>query len=401
MALESNRRARVQPPSPFTQREVERARRYHRPLYRAMLVDLALGVALLAVLSFGALGDRLYVRLSGLAWWVRTPAFTAVVLSILFVVRLPLSYWRSYVHEKQWGLSTQALSGWVSDRAKGMAVALVLTSGVMLGFIGLARAFPEAWPAMVAPGGAVLVLVFSFVVPVVFEPIFNRFAPVSDEALASDLRALADRAGVPIRDVLVADASRRTNKENAYVSGLGPSRRVVLYDTLLSAADRREVSLIVAHELGHRRMRHVAHGTVIGMAGMVVGSLVLWRLLSITAVLHAAGAGGAGDPRVVPFVLLTGAAMQLAGAPFESALSRRWESAADRFSLELIGDLATFERSHRDLATANLIDLDPPRIVYRMFFTHPTPQERIAAARKWAADGALSLSAEPRRPTTM
>jgi STE24 endopeptidase len=201
---------------------------------------------------------------------------------------------------------------------------------------------------------------------------------------------------VPIRDVLVADASRRTKRENAYVSGLGPSRRVVLYDTLLSAADRHEVSLIVAHELGHRRMRHVARGTVMAMAGIVVGSLVMWRLLSTTVVLHAAGAAGAGDPRVVPFVLLTGAAMQLAAAPFESALSRRWESAADRFSLELIGDLATFERSHRDLATANLIDLDPPRIVYRMFFTHPTPPERIAASRRWAAE----LRLAPLPPTT-
>jgi STE24 endopeptidase len=389
-------RSLAQLPELFSPEEIERARRYHRPLYWSVLVDLALGVALLAVLSFSALGDRLYAGLSGLAWWVRTPAFTAAVLSIAFVLRLPLSYWRSYVHEKRWGFSTQSLWGWVADRAKGMAIGLVLTSGVVLGFIGLARAFPQAWPTMVAPGGAVLVLVLSFVAPVVFEPIFNRFAPVSDEGLASDLRALADRAGVPIRDVLVADASRRTKRENAYVSGLGPSRRVVLYDTLLSAADRHEVSLIVAHELGHRRMRHVARGTVMAMAGIVVGSLVMWRLLSTTVVLHAAGAAGAGDPRVVPFVLLTGAAMQLAAAPFESALSRRWESAADRFSLELIGDLATFERSHRDLATANLIDLDPPRIVYRMFFTHPTPPERIAASRRWAAE----LRLAPLPPTT-
>src|SRR5204862_2530403 len=131
----------------------------------------------------------------------------------------------------------------------------------------LARAFPQAWPLVAAPGAAVIVLVLGLLAPVVLEPVFNRFAPLDDEALSADLRALADRAGVPIRDVLVADASRRTSKENAYVSGLGRTRRVVLYDTLLGRADPPQLRLVVAHELGHRRARHVAKGTLLAMAG--------------------------------------------------------------------------------------------------------------------------------------
>ena len=142
--------------------------------------------------------------------------------------------------------------------------------------------------------------------------------------------------------------------------------------------------LVSAHELGHRRLRHVAQGTLVGMAGMVAGVLVLWGLLSSHAVLGAIGAAGPGDPRVIPFVLLAASLMQLLGAPFESALSRRWETDADRFSLELTHDLQVFEESHRDLATSNLIDLDPPRWLYVMMFSHPTPPERIAAARRWA-----------------
>src|SRR5205085_9915599 len=129
-----------------------------------------------------------------------------------------------------------------------------------------------------AAAGATLVLVLSFVAPVVLEPLFNRFRPL-DGALADDLRRLAERAHVPVRDVLVADASRRTRKVNAYVSGIGRTRRVVLWDTLLERAGTPELRLVVAHELGHRRDRHVLKGTLLAMAGAVVAVLVVWAVL--------------------------------------------------------------------------------------------------------------------------
>jgi STE24 endopeptidase len=246
--------------------------------------------------------------------------------------------------------------------------------------------------------GLGLVLVLSFVAPVLLEPIFNRFAPLSDREMANDLRALADRAEVPVREVLVADASRRTTKENAYVSGLGKTRRVVLYDTLVARGEPRQVGLVVAHELGHRRYRHVMKGTLLAMLGMAGGVLSLWALLESHAVLRAVGAVSAGDPRVVPFVLLVAGGLQTLAMPFESALSRRWETEADRFSLELTGDLPTFEESFRSLAKANLSDLDPPRALYLLAFSHPTPAERIANGRTWAQEA--QVSTVPIRPTT-
>lgn len=211
----------------------------------------------------------------------------------------------------------------------------------------------------------------SFLAPVVLEPIFNRFRPVDDPVLAGDLRRLAERAGVPVRDVLVADASRRTRKHNAYVSGLGRTRRVVVYDTLLQRDDTRELRVVVAHELGHRRLRHVAQGTVLAVAGAVVAVVVLWAVLGERA----------ADPREAPFVLLVASWLELAAAPAAAALSRRWEREADRFSLELTGDPGGFEGAFRSLARANLLDLDPPRALYLLLFTHPTPPERIAMAR--------------------
>jgi STE24 endopeptidase len=300
------------------------------------------------------------------------------------LLRLPASYWRGFVREHRWGFSTQSRGGWVTDRLKALGVGWAVSAVLLLAFVGLARALPDGWPWAAAAAAAAFVLLVAFVAPVVLEPLFNRFRPLEDASLAGELRALARRAGVPIREVLVADASRRSRKENAYVSGLGATRRVVLYDTLLGRAEAGEVLLVAAHELGHRRLRHVATGTAVGMAGMVVGVWVLWALLRWHAVLSALAVAGPGDPRVVPFVLLAAALLQVISLPFGSALSRRWERAADRFSLDLTGRLDTFVTTHRELALANVADLDPPRLVYRVLFTHPTPPERIALARRWA-----------------
>jgi STE24 endopeptidase len=372
---------------PFSPEEVERAATYHRPLYVAFAIGTLLSLAVPAVLAFTPVGGALFDLVVGLAWWAATPAFTALAVGLSFVVGLPLSFWRSFLRERAWGFSTQTLAGWLSDRAKGLAIGLVLTSAVMTALIGLIRVLPEGWPLVVVPAGMALVAVLSFVAPVIFEPLFNRFTPLADETLAGELRALSHQAGVPVREVLVADASRRTRKENAYVSGLGRTRRVVLFDTLLARDEPPQVRLVVAHELGHRRMRHVVWATILAMAGMAASVVVLWLLLRLDPILRAIGASGPGNPRIVPFVLFTGAILGLVTMPLQSAVSRRWESAADRFSLELTGDSGVFEESHRALALSNLSDLDPPRAVYVLSFSHPTPPERIAMAREWAGGG--------------
>jgi len=214
----------------------------------------------------------------------------------------------------------------------------------------------------------------SFVAPVVLEPIFNRFRPLADERLAGELKALAERAGGPVRDVLVADASRRTTKVNAYVSGLGRTRRVVLFDTLVEAADEGELELVVAHELGHRRERHVAKITAGGMAAAAAWIVILWALLGARA----------ASPSELPLVLLVSYGLALLASAPASALMRRWERVADRFSLELTRDLPAYERTHVQLARKNLGDLAPPRLAYFMLFTHPTAPERLALGRAWA-----------------
>jgi STE24 endopeptidase len=366
----------------FGSEQVERARRYHRPLYRVWIAGLALELALLAALAFSSLGDLLFRPLRGWDWWAATAVFAAAVVILGALVRLPLRFWAGYVHEHAWGLSPQSLRGWAGDQAKGLVVGVVLTAAAMVALVASARALPSAWPIAAAVGAALAVLLLTWAAPVLLEPLFSRVRPLEDTEFAAELRALGDRSGVPLRDVLVNDASRRTRKLNAYVSGLGRTRRLVLFDTLLARSRPREVRLVVAHELGHRRERHLEKGVALGMGGAAAFVVAFWAVLSLPGLRSALDVTGAGDPRVVPFVLLAGTVLEVLSMPFGASLSRRWERRADRFSLDLTGDAESFEAIHRELAIANVADLDPPRALYLATFTHPTAPERIRAAQE-------------------
>ena len=171
--------------------------------------------------------------------------------------------------------------------------------------------------------------------------------------------------------MLVADASRRTRKLNAYVSGLGATRRVVVFDTLLEHLREPEVAAVVAHELGHRRARHVEKLTLLGAAAAAGAVAFLWVLLGPHA----------GEPRRVPELLFLFGLMEVVAAPVGAWISRRYERIADRTALELTRDPAAVEAVLRSLALVNLADLAPPRALHMLFSTHPTIPERIAAAR--------------------
>ena len=356
--------------SPFSSDDVERGRRYHRPRYLSMLAQFALAVAALSVLAFTGAGDAL---LPGWSWWAQALVYPAIVLGVLELLRLPLSFWRGHLHERRWELTTQGPGGWAVDALKGLAVSVVLTTGLYVGFVTLARA-TDAWPFVAAPLVAAVVLLLTFVAPVVLEPIFNKFEPLDDEELADDLRALSVAAGVPVRDVLVADASRRTKKSNAYVSGFGATRRVVVFDTLLERARPEELRAVLAHELAHRRHRDVLWLSLIFVALAVGAVFLLWAVLGEEA----------RDPRSFALVLLVLTLAQPALFAVVAAIARRWEYRADRFALHVTRDLGALEGAFQSLATSNVADLDPPRVVYYLTYTHPTVPERLEALREEA-----------------
>jgi STE24 endopeptidase len=341
----------------FTPDERERSRRYHRPRHVALLANLGL--------SFATLGVLTQLRLP-FAWWINAVATPAVVELALGAVHVPVAVWR-FRQDRAYGLSTQTNRGFAVDIAKGTAVGTALTVASLAPLFALAHWWPHGWPIPAALGAAAFVVFLGFVAPLVLEPVFNRFRPLDDRQLADRLRSLADAAGAPVRDVLVADASRRTTRHNAYVSGLGRTRRVVVWDTLL-AGPEDEIALVVAHELGHRARRHVAQLTAVAAASLAAFVVVVRLALPQPR------------PHDTALILLLGLVCELATLPPAAALSRRFEREADRFSLALTGDRTAYIGLHERLALANLAELDPPKWLYYWLFSHPTPSQRLDAA---------------------
>lgn len=370
----------------FPSEQVTRGREFRAALRPGSYGALALGLVVALLLGLTPLGAKL-VELCGRPfgdhWIARAVLGGLAVVLVADLVTLPFAAWRHAVMTR-YGLATQGWGGWTVDLLKSYAVSAVIGGIALLGFYTVTRLAPRWWWAFGAVGAAGLVVLLSFILPVLVEPIFNRFTPMEPGPLRTELMSLAERDGVPVRDVLVADASRRTRGVNAYVSGFGPTRRIVVYDTLLREAPSAEVVAVVAHELGHAKKQDVLAGTVIGALGAATVVTGLYLLGSSTGLLRRAGVDSIAEPRAFPLLLAMVAVVALVSSPAQALISRRVEARADAYALALTEDPAAFEAMQRRLAAVNLADPDPPRWEYLYSASHPSAVERIAAARVYA-----------------
>ena len=378
-------RVPTDPARDFTAGEIAREDAFHSALRPWSYGRLALGLVAVAVLGLTPLGARLVGLLPG-GWAARLALGTVLLLLLTRLLTLPLSA-RAYTVLRDYGLSTQTWSGWLGDVGRSFGIGVVTSLIAVLAFYAAVRRFPSSWWLPVGVGGAALVVAFSFVYPLVIEPVFNKFTSMEAGPLRTSLMELAERDGVPVDDVLVADASRRTSTLNAYVSGFGATRRIVVYDTLLEKASDDEVRLVVAHELGHAERNDVMTGTLIAALAVAVTAALGFLLLSWGGLLSRAGVESLADPRSLALVMALVGLIGFVTSPVQTLVSRRIEARADVHSLELTRDADTFVESEKRLATTNLSDLDPHPLVYALFFTHPTAPERIALARTWARSG--------------
>ncbi|GAA4698088.1 M48 family metallopeptidase [Phytohabitans rumicis] len=366
--------------------QVSRGRAFHSALRPGSYGGLLVGLAVALVLGLTPLGSKLVTSVGkpfGDHWVARAVLGGLAVVLVAELVTLPFAAWRHTILVR-YGLSTQTWGGWAVDVLKSYAVSAVIAAVALLGFYTVTRLAPRWWWAFGAAGAAALVVLLSFIVPVLVEPVFNKFTPMEPGPLRTELMSLAERDGVPVRDVLVADASRRTRAVNAYVSGLGPTRRIVVYDTLLREAPPAEVASVVAHELGHAKDRDVFTGTLIGALGAAAAVVALYLLGGWGWLLRAAGVDSMGEPRALALMIAVVSVVGLLSSPVQSLVSRRVEARADAHALTLTGDPATFEAMQRRLSTVNLGDPDPPRWEYLYSASHPSTVERMAAARAYA-----------------
>ena len=362
----------LHPPSPssvLTADQLRRADDYSGTQRLLSWASLAVSLLVACVLGFSPLG-RWYVEKVRGPWpWQVLCAVVALVLAGQVAV-LPFSM-ALHHRAREYGLTHQAWGAYGVDLLKGIGVDVVATTIGLLVLLGVARRWPRAWPAVAGLLLAGLVMLGSFVYPLLVEPLFNHFEPLPRGELRTRILELADQEHVHVDDVLVVDASRRTTTLNAYVSGFGSSRRVVVYDNLLDDEGRREVLSVVAHELGHAHHDDVLTGSLLGAAGAMVGIGLLGLLV-----------GGVGDPRQVPRILALLAVATLLVSPLQNGVSRRIETRADVDALRTTRDPEAFVQLQKDLATTSLADPTPYRLSQFWFGTHPTVLQRIALAER-------------------
>ncbi len=341
------------------------------------LLGIALELAALGLVTLGRprFARRLLRRFEARPLLGAAAAGGLLSLS-LAVLALPLGIWAQQLAVDV-GLSVQSLGGWLFDRARSAGIAALYAAVGALLLILLQRRLPRAW--WLAASGVVVsfAAIVTFLTPVVLAPIFNDFERLPDGPERSQVLSLADRAGVEIGDVYRVDASSRRTSLNAYVSGIGSTRRVVLYDNLLDATEGPALRSVVAHELGHVKANDIGRGLLFVALITPVGMLFVREA---GAALAARSGAGPGQVAALPAYALALAIATLVLGIAGNQLSRAVEERADRFALELTDDPAGLIDLQQQLAERNLTDPEPPRWSRLLFATHPSTVERIGVA---------------------
>ena len=352
----------------FDPQEVARARRYGR----GQLALGALGGASETALMVWLLRSR---RVPGGGSLVRAASDGAALSLALVLVPLPFGALMR-ARALRVGLATQSWRGWAWDVARSGALGAAFAAAGSVIATELIRRRGEDWWKAGAAGSVAVAVAVTLLGPVLLDPIFNDFEALEDGELRREVLALARAAGVGVREVFAVDASRRTSAANAYVNGLGASRRIVIYDTLLESFTPEQARSVVAHELAHVRYRDVPRQLV--FLGLVAPA-AMRAIARLSSALEGSPAPG------LPALALAGAVVSTPVGVLSRQLSRAIERRADAFALELTGEPDAFIAFEQRLTRQNLADPDPPRWLSALLGTHPPIVERVGIAEAYRA----------------
>ncbi|HET9931490.1 MAG TPA: M48 family metallopeptidase [Polyangiaceae bacterium] len=358
-----------------------RANAYSRERARLGLATFVASRGLTLVFFFGGAGalyDRL-VRAHVDSFVGRGVVFVLGIALFSFLFSLPISLYSNFVLEARYGFNRMTLGLWAGDRVKGALLSGALLSGCAALALYLVQAFPTYYWLLAWALLAVFSVLMSMAWPYLIEPLFFKVRPFQDPELEPRIRDLAERARVHVSRVFQVDASRRSSHSNAYFSGLGPEKRVVLFDTLLARMTPREILAVLAHELGHYRLHHVLQRFVVGqllsLAAFAAGAFAL-------AELDPASWVGAHEGSFAFRALIVGFAfsrVEFVATPLFSYWSRHHERQADTFAGKLTRDPAALASGLAKLSRDNLSNLNPHPFYAAFYASHPPAIERISA----------------------
>ena len=371
--------------------EVDSARLAQMSTYTAARVRLGLLRSVLSALVIGA-----FLFAGGLGWydaWALHIASSFVANGLVFVAGLllantllsvPFQLYSDFRLEARYGFNRQTPALWWGDWLKSTALSLLFTLFLSAGALRLVQAAPGSWWLWVSALISVVSLLLTVLSPYLIEPLFYRMEPLNEEALREGIRTLTERAGVQVGRVLKVDASRRSSHSNAYFTGLGRQKRVVLFDTLLAQMSEPQILAVLAHELGHWKKQHVLVRMIAMQVLLVVSAYLVFWLAPSASLPELVGLATASFPARVVILAAIGSLVLFPLTPLFSAWSRRDEREADRFAVDLHGAPLELAGALAKLGTENLANLHPHPLYAAFYYSHPPLAERISALRALA-----------------
>jgi STE24 endopeptidase len=352
------------------------------------------------------LQTRISMRLRDIAsravrWRFVVAMFYFVLLSLVTTAfELPLSFYQGFVVPHQFDLTNQSLASWMGDFGKAVAVDIAIGAPIAALALLIIRHFRRWWIVLWL-GSIPLIILGVVITPLIIDPLFNKFEPLKDPVLRRDLLDEAARAGIEGGRVYQVDRSKQTKTMNAYVTGLGPSKRIVLWDTLLAKLDHDEILGVMGHEMGHYVLHHLWEGIAFSVAvsffSFFIAQIVYERGLARW------GISDKGDPAALPWLLLIATVIGFLLSPVTNGFSRHIEHEADRFGLELTHLNEATASSFVKFSEDSKHDPNPPRFIEWWRYSHPATQRRIDFAlsyRPWERrpNGLISAPVVTRRP---
>lgn len=351
----------------------------------ALAESLAGGVALVLFFFGGILPlyDRWAAGVSG-SFVGGGVVFVLGLLLARSVLDIPFSLYRTFRLEKRFGFNTTTPRLWLADLLKSTALSLVLTGALAAGALWLVQASPRLWWLWVWGFLALFTLLLMYVSPYLIEPLFFKFEPLRRRELEEGVRELMERAGLKVSRVFQVDASRRSRHSNAYFTGLGRVKRIVLFDTLLEQMEDREILAVLAHEVGHWKLRHVLRRLLTAQATTLFALWLAHRLIGWEPLPSLVGMEEASFAARGAILLFLGGLVAFPLTPLGSAVSRRHERQADRFACRLTGRPGDLASALVKLARENLANLHPHPLYAWFHYSHPPMAQRVERLRKEA-----------------
>lgn len=294
---------------------------------------------------------------------------------------LPFSWYGTFVLEARHGFNTTTTRLWLSDLFKSQAIGTLLLAMLIGVSFWLVQWSPLRWWLWVWAFMATFSLFMMFISPYLIEPLFNKFEPVADEGLQAEIETMMSRAGLKVGSVMQMDASKRSRHSNAYFTGIGKVKRIVLFDTLIRQMTHEEIVAVLAHEIGHWKLRHVLRRLVLMEAMLLGGSWVAYTLLQWPGLPGLLGLTELSFPARLVLLGFIGSLAMFPLTPLSAWLSRRDEYAADRYASDITGNPEALASALIKLSAENLSNLHPHPLYARFYYSHPPVVERVRVLR--------------------